>query len=158
MRWPNYDARLWQELAGAAMAHRQRQIETAAPRLLIGAADRDAGAVAAAQANAGRAQVAACIRFACQPVSALAAPVDAPGPGWIVTNPPYGLRVSGGQDVRNLYAQFGKVLRAACPGWHVAVLCSDRRLLAQLGLRLDTSLALVNGGLAVTLGRGVVGA
>jgi 23S rRNA G2445 N2-methylase RlmL len=66
------------------------------------------------------------------------------------------LRVSGGQDVRNLYAQFGKVLRTACGGWHVAVLCNDRRLLGQLGLRLDASLALVNGGVAVTLGRGVV--
>jgi putative N6-adenine-specific DNA methylase len=133
-------------------------LEIAIPELAIQATDRDAGAVTMAQANAARAGVAAYIQFACRPVSALEPPAGATRPGWIVTNPPYGLRVNAGQDVRNLYAQFGKVLRAACPGWHVAVLCNDRRLLGQLGLRLDTSLALVNGGIAVTLGRGVVGA
>jgi 23S rRNA G2445 N2-methylase RlmL len=109
-----------------------------------------------AQANAARAGVAEAIQFACRPVSALQPPAGGVETGWVVTNPPYGVRASAGQDVRNLYAEFGKVLRAVCPGWHVAVLGNDRRLLGQMGLRLDTSLALVNGGIAVTLGRGVV--
>ena len=159
LRWPRFDAGLWQAVVAEAAAHRQRQLATP-PAPLIAAADRDAGAVAAAQANAARAGVAEHIQFVCRPVSALQPPARVAGsaaPGWVVTNPPYGLRISSGQDVRNLYAQFGKVLRAVCPGWHVAILCSDRRLLGQLGLRLDTGLALVNGGIAVTLGRGVVG-
>ena len=57
--------------------------------------------------------------------------------GWIVTNPPYGLRVSAGQDVRNLYAQFGHVLRTSFNGWQFAILCNDRQLLAQMGLPMD---------------------
>jgi putative N6-adenine-specific DNA methylase len=157
MNWPDYDAGLWQEMLAAAEAHRQRQLAASAASLSIGAADRDAGAVATAQANAARAGVAEYIQFACRPVSALEPPAGAMEPGWVVANPPYGVRVSAGQDVRNLYAQFGKALRAACPGWHVAILCNDRGLLGQLGLRLDTSLALVNGGIAVTLGYGIVG-
>ena len=109
-----------------------------------------------AQANAARAGVLQHIRFDHRPVSALTPPLDDGRTGWIVTNPPYGLRASRRADVRNLYAQFGKVLRAGFGGWRVAVLSSDVRLLGQLGLPLDTSAALVNGGLAVRLGRGVV--
>jgi 23S rRNA G2445 N2-methylase RlmL len=73
-----------------------------------------------------------------------------------VTNPPYGVRVSAQKDLRNLYAQLGNVLRARCPGWQVAILSSDLRLLGQIGLRLDTSFSMVNGGLRVLLGQGVV--
>lgn len=154
MHWPGYDEGLWQSLVAAAQQQRRQQPATG---LSIGASDRDAGAVAMAQANAARAGVAESIRWACRPVSALTPPDPVLAAGWIVTNPPYGLRVSGGQDVRNLYAQFGKVLAASFQGWHVAILSADIRLLNQVGIRLDSGLALVNGGLAVRLGRGRVG-
>jgi putative N6-adenine-specific DNA methylase len=156
MHWPSFDGGLWQELAAAAAAQQRRQSERVSRPLTIAASDRDAGAVGMAQANAARAGVAEFIQFACQPVSALRAPLNEPRRGWVVTNPPYGQRVSAGHDLRNLYAQFGKVIRASCAGWRVAVLASDTRLLNQLGLRLDTSLALANGGIAVRLARGVV--
>jgi 23S rRNA (guanine2445-N2)-methyltransferase / 23S rRNA (guanine2069-N7)-methyltransferase len=105
------------------------------------------------RANAERAGVAESIEFKCQAVSAIEPPSSK---GWVVTNPPYGLRVSGGKDLRNLYAQFGNVLRQHCPGWDVSVLCSDAALLGQMRLELDTSLALYNGGIRVRLGRGSV--
>ncbi len=92
------------------------------------------------------------IEFSHRAVSA----IEPIGRGWIVTNPPYGLRISANKDLRNLYAQFGNVLRAKCPGWHVGVLCSDFRLLNNLGLHLDTSLSLINGGVKVKLARGIV--
>jgi 23S rRNA G2445 N2-methylase RlmL len=97
--------------------------------------------------------VSGMVAFSQRAVSAVEPP---PGPGWVVTNPPYGLRVSEGKDLRNLYAQLGNVLRRSCPGWHAAILCSDPRLLGQTGLKLDTSMKLVNGGVSVILGRGVV--
>jgi 23S rRNA G2445 N2-methylase RlmL len=105
------------------------------------------------RANAERAGVAEYIEFKCQAVSAIEPPA---GKGWVVTNPPYGLRVSGGKDLRNLYAQFGNVLRQHCPGWDLSVLCSDAALLGQMKIKLDTSLGLVNGGVRVRLGRGTV--
>jgi putative N6-adenine-specific DNA methylase len=145
MDWPGFDARAWQALLGEVR-----------PRLAgvqILASDRDAGAAAMAQANAERAGVAGMIAFSQRAVSAIEPPA---GPGWVVTNPPYGLRVSGGKDLRNLYAQFGNVLRARCPGWQTAILCSDVRLLGQTGVKLDTSLRLVNGGVSVVVGRGSV--
>jgi 23S rRNA G2445 N2-methylase RlmL len=74
----------------------------------------------------------------------------------VVTNPPYGVRVSSSHDLRNLYAQLGNVLRRQCPGWQVSILCNDLRLLGQTGLKLDTSLSFINGGIPVRLGRGRV--
>jgi 23S rRNA G2445 N2-methylase RlmL len=106
-----------------------------------------------AQANAERAGVADMIEFKCQAVSSIMPP---PAPGWVVTNPPYGLRLSEGKDLRNLYAQFGNVLRQKCPGWNLSVLCSDPALLGQMQVKLDTSLVLVNGGVRVRVGKGQV--
>jgi putative N6-adenine-specific DNA methylase len=126
----------------------------AAVELPIFASDRDAGAVKMAQENAARAGVESCIHFACQAVSSIDPPDSL---GWVVTNPPYGLRISEGRDLRNLYAQLGNVLRVRCPGWNVAVLSSDPMLLGQTGLKLDTSLLMINGGVNVRLGRGRVG-
>jgi len=146
MDWPGYADESWQALLAEVHSH------PAGP-LPIFASDRDAGAIKMAQANAGRAGVGECIQFTCQAVSAITPP---PAPGWVVTNPPYGVRVSEGKDLRNLYAQFGNVLRAQAPGWNVAVLSGDLALLGQIGLKLDTSFETINGGLGVHLGRGRV--
>lgn len=147
MHWPGYDPAQWRALIDDSLPH---PLADCPP---IQASDRDAGAIAIAQANAGRAGVLECIQFTCQAVSAVTPPE---GPGWMVTNPPYGLRVSATKDLRNLYAQLGNVLRAKCPGWQVAILCNDLKLLGQTGLRLDTSFSMVNGGVSVRLGRGTV--
>ena len=153
MQWPDFDGGLWQTLLEEADARAEARRTQIAGHLHISASDRDAGAIAAARANAERAGVADSISFACQAVSAIEPPAVA---GHVVTNPPYGQRVRGG-DLRNLYAQFGKVLATHCPGWHVTILSSDRTLLGQLGLRLDTSQSFVNGGIDVIAARGVVG-
>jgi putative N6-adenine-specific DNA methylase len=145
MDWPGYDEYLWQE---TVTNWEKPQIHPPP----IQASDRDAGAIKMAQANAERAGVLDFIEFTCQAVSSMS---PHPGIGWIVTNPPYGLRISEGKELRNLYAQFGNVLRQKCPHWNLAVLCSDPALLGQIGVRLDTSLSLVNGGIRVRLGLGV---
>ncbi len=154
MDWPGFKPELWEALLDENQQQAHIQTEKLAGRLFIQASDRDAGAIQMAQANAERAGVASWIGFSCQAVSAIE-PGDAER-GWIVTNPPYGLRISSSKDLRNLYAQLGKVLRAKCPAWQVAILCNDLQLLGQTGLRLDTSLSLVNGGVAVKLARGSV--
>jgi putative N6-adenine-specific DNA methylase len=149
MDWPGYNAPLWARLLVEADARRLGP----PPRLL--GSDRDAGAIAAAEANAERAGVAGDVEFTRCAVSSIAPPPDL---GWVVTNPPYGVRVSENQELRNLYARFGQVLRARCPGWQVSVLSSDDRLLHSTSLPFEPerSLALVNGGLKVKLARGMV--
>jgi len=146
MDWPNFDQPLWQTLhASASTLHGQ-------PPIIL-ASDRDAGAIKMAHGNAERAGVSDHIEFKCQAVSSITPPDNI---GWVVTNPPYGLRLSEGKDLRNLYAQFGNVLRQNCPGWNLSVLCSDPVLLGQMQVKMDASLNLVNGGIRVRLGRGIV--
>lgn len=153
MAWPDFDADLWQRLLDEADEQAALRRAALGGRLVIHGSDRDAGAIVAAQANAGRAGVGDALAFACHAVSAIEPP---PGPGFVVTNPPYGQRARGGPDLRNLYAQLGNVLRQHCPGWQATILSSDRQLLAQTGLVLDTSITLVNGGIKVLAGRGIV--
>lgn len=155
MDWPDFDADLWKTLLAAAEERRSSQAAILGDRLQILASDRDKGAIEMASANAARAGVADAIEFSCRAFSAVTPPA---GLGWLVTNPPYGLRVAANRDLRNLYAQLGNVLRASYPGWQVAILSNDRQLLGQIRLHLDTSLALVNGGIAVVLAQGTVGA
>ena len=140
MGWSSYESKLWQSVHGEA-----RAAELPAQGL-IQASDRDAGAVKMAQENAVRAGVMERIEFTCCAVSAVEPP---PGPGCLVTNPPYGVRVSPSHDLRNLYAQLGNVLRAKMPGWQTGILCSDRMLAGQVGLAFGEPLHMVNGGLAV---------
>jgi putative N6-adenine-specific DNA methylase len=147
MDWPGFDPKIWESV----LAESEPRAGSEMP--VIQASDRDAGAVRMAQENAARAGVGEYIQFTCQAVSAIDPPA---APGWVVTNPPYGLRISEGKDLRNLYAQLGNVLRAKCPGWQVAILCNDLKLLGQTGLQLDTSLSVVNGGVNVKVARGQV--
>lgn len=154
MDWPGFDEKLWNEI--------RSDIQPTAHTPLILASDRDAGAVRSAQENARRAGVQHLIQFETQAVSYITQPRSprnatvGQATGWLVTNPPYGVRVSEGKDLRNLYAQFGNVLRARFPGWQVAILCGDPLLLGHTGLKLDISLSFNNGGLRVRLGRGQV--
>ncbi|HOT92679.1 MAG TPA: class I SAM-dependent RNA methyltransferase [Anaerolineae bacterium] len=148
MMWPGFAPDVWEATLAAAIAAERPD----APPIL--ASDRDAGAIRAAKANAARAGVADGITFACQAVSAITPPS---GPGWVVTNPPYGVRVSENKDLRNLYAQFGNVLRAQCPGWGVTFLCGDFALVRQTRLPVETSRVWTNGGLRVRVAQGVVG-
>jgi putative N6-adenine-specific DNA methylase len=147
MTWPGFAPDVWLATLSAAIAAERPD----APPVL--ASDRDAGAIRAAEANAARANVANAIAFTCQAVSAITPP---PEPGWVITNPPYGVRVSENKDLRNLYAQFGNVLRAHCPEWHVTFLSSDLSLIGQTRLRVETSRVWANGGLRVRVAQGLI--
>ncbi|MEW5829589.1 MAG: class I SAM-dependent RNA methyltransferase, partial [Chloroflexota bacterium] len=145
MDWPGFEQAAFSDQL-SAVSNPTPITNFQLPMLL--ASDRDAGAIEMARANAERAGVAEMIGFTRQAVSSVTPPA---GKGWVVTNPPYGKRVSEGKDLRNLYAQFGNVLRQKCLGWEVSVLCSDPSLLGQMRLDLDRSFSTVNGGVNVRL-------
>jgi putative N6-adenine-specific DNA methylase len=152
-QWPTHDQSLWDSILAEAVARQQSRLAQLDGKLVIQGSDRDSGVIEGAIANAERAGVAGLVDLACRPISAVTPPA---GPGWLVTNPPYGLRVGEGQDLRNLYAQFGNVVRKQCPGWRVAMLSTDPALLRQTGLTLDASRSLVNGGVNVRLATGAI--
>jgi putative N6-adenine-specific DNA methylase len=145
MRWPSFDAGLWKELVSKA----ESEIAASAPA--IRGADRDAGAIAAAQRNSERAGVGSNIEFASQSLSASVAALGGVerGEGWILTNPPYGIRVGEAGDLRNLYARLGSAVKNT-DGWRVGVLTDDVRLARQAGIQLRARFETRNGGIPVS--------
>lgn len=140
-RWPEVPAAAWAQERERAAA----QVLPVAPAAIVGA-DRDAGAVAAALANAERAGVRADIEVLQRPLAATVFPA---GPGLAVTNPPYGVRVSERGPLRDLYATLGRVLREQGRGWRLAMLSADRALDGHTGLRFAERMRTSNGGIPV---------
>jgi putative N6-adenine-specific DNA methylase len=146
-RWPRVDA-AW--VASARDEARGRATGKVGVPILL--SDRDAGACAAAKGNAERAGVADDVEIVQCPISDVDLASLGPS-GLVLTNPPYGLRVSEGADLRGLYARLGDVVRAGGPGWRVALLVPDKQLIAQTKLTFDSLLRTSNGGIGVSVER-----
>jgi putative N6-adenine-specific DNA methylase len=138
----SFDEALWDRVRARAPAGP----DTVSPPRIVGT-DRDAGVIAAARENAARAGLAESVALHVRALSALAARADQ---GWVVTDPPHGVRLRGG-DLRDLYARLGQVLRERLPGWHVALLCGSPVLRAALALPLREVATLRSGGLRLLL-------
>jgi putative N6-adenine-specific DNA methylase len=141
--WPEFDATAW----AAEVERAQEEIRPGSNAPIVGS-DRDAGAIDAARANAERAGVADSVEWSVCALSAVEPPADR---GWLVTNPPYGVRVGERDPLRNLYAALGRVARERLPGWGMALLGADRVLEGQLALELEEAFRTTNGGIPVRL-------
>jgi 23S rRNA G2445 N2-methylase RlmL len=76
--------------------------------------------------------------------------VDFPaGAGWVVTNPPYGVRVGERRPLRNLYAQLGKTIRSRAGGYTIGLLSADTMLQSALDIPLAEVFRARNGGIPV---------
>jgi putative N6-adenine-specific DNA methylase len=145
MKWPTFDRDLWN-----GVIEKARRSQTN-PELDIRGADRDAGAISAAMHNAARAGVAGDVGFS---VESLSGSIDATedvaiGESWILTNPPYGVRVGESKDLRDLYSALGTALKTKS-GWRIGLLTSDAMLAAQMRLPLWSRFATSNGGIPVS--------
>ena len=147
--WPGVPA----ELGRAVRAELEARALAAAPGAIIGS-DRDPGAIESALGNAERAGVAADVELATHALSAMRLP--GAERGWIVSNPPYGVRVGEAGRVRDLWAQLGNVLRRLAPGWRVTLLSPDPALERQLQIPLRVVARTTNGGIPVRIVSGVV--
>lgn len=140
-QWPHFDPAAWASVVERAVA----KIRPAADVPIHGS-DRDAGAIEASHSNAERAGVLSNLALEVRPLSAIEPP---PGVGWLVSNPPYGVRVGESDALRNLYAALGRVARDKLPGWTVALLSAERSLEFQVKLRFTEALRTRNGGIPV---------
>lgn len=144
--WPEADVAMYSDVRRLARAQVKRS--TLAPIVLR---DRDAGAIAAARANAKRAGV--LDDLVIEHAALSETDLSSLGPnGMVVTNPPYGHRISEGGDLRSLFARLGRVVADGGPGWQLALLMPyDRQLIGQLRSRFSTVFETSNGGLSVVL-------
>lgn len=145
MSWPSFDETLWNDILEKA-----RKSVTDSTVSIRGS-DRDAGAIQAAARNAERAGVADTIQFSVEAISDALGELEevATGTGWILTNPPYGIRIGESDDLRNLYARLGTSLRAK-RGWRVGILTPDSVLVRQTRLPLVPRFNTRNGGIPVS--------
>lgn len=133
-----HDARLWRDLKEDARAR-------IAPRLeqpLVGC-DIDAGAIAAARANAERAHLSPdTIRFEVRDAREMPPPAEA---GWIVTNPPYGERLA--DEDADLWPEWASWLKRHYGGWQLNIITSDLDLPGRMRLKARRRHPLHNGAL-----------
>jgi putative N6-adenine-specific DNA methylase len=131
--WPSFDADVWRSVRDKARSAERE------PSVAIVATDRDSGAVAATRGNAERAGLTIDVQQ-----RSLSAPDDLAA--WIVTNPPYGQRVGGG-DMRDLYDHFGKTVVGRTG--RLAFLATDRNLANRVASPIDELFGTSNGGIPV---------
>lgn len=141
--WPDHDSKSWKAMVDEAVSG---QLDRSPARII--ASDRDAGAVTAASANARRAQVLEDIEIGTRAISEVELPSEA---GWVVSNPPYGLRVGESGPLRNLYARLGLIIRERAAGYVLALLSADKSLESQLKMKLKEVFRTSNGGIPVRL-------
>ncbi len=134
----------------AAWARMREATSRRVPPARFYGSDRDAGAVAMAQANAARAGVAGFTEFRQCPIGAIAAP-EGP-PGLVIVNPPYGARIGDRAKLLALYRALGHALMSGFPGWRVGLVAGVPALARATCLPfLPPAAPVPHGGLRVTL-------
>ncbi|MGH7586724.1 MAG: THUMP domain-containing class I SAM-dependent RNA methyltransferase [Gemmatimonadales bacterium] len=146
-RWPRFEPATWSKVKHEAEA----KVLDRVPAPILGS-DRDAGAVEASRANAMRAGVHEDATFERKALSDLDYGNSAAG--WVVTNPPYGVRIGDRRELRDLYARLGQVLARRPPAWRAAILSAYRELERAAGIDWAEILETTNGGLGVRLMEG----
>ncbi|GAA5236122.1 THUMP domain-containing class I SAM-dependent RNA methyltransferase [Verticiella sediminum] len=142
-RLRDHDDYLWRSLKDEARTAILPRLEIP----LLGS-DLDPRAIDAAQQNAERARLTPdAISFEIRDARDIRPPEGAPG--WIVTNPPYGERLSA--DETGLWADWSQTLKAHFDGWHVDVITTDRDLPRHLRLNAQRRTPLYNGALECRL-------
>lgn len=139
---------VWQAMQQQARVQRREALAAMAGSepLAIGY-DQDARMVESARANAQRAGVDHLVHFKQQALQDFHWPQEKPL--LLLTNPPYGERLSERNALFELYRQLGDVLRQSCQGGNAWVLCSDDYLLKALSLQKSKSYRFYNGALEV---------
>lgn len=135
--WPDFDAELFERLYNDDSHERPVNFP------IIGA-DISPMAVEIAQKNIRSAGVAKYVNVEVKPLSQWeTAPVPA---GVIVTNPPYGERISA-PDMDALYQMIGTKLKRVFPGWQAWIIGYREEYFEKIGLAPSEKISLMNGSL-----------
>ncbi len=140
-RWLQHDKGLWRELHEEAIQRREQGL--AALTVHFTGYDRDASVLQIAQQNAERAGLAGVIDWREQDMVELDVP--APGPGLLVTNPPYAERIGDETELMYMYRQMGERLKRRFGGWKVAIFSGNADQCKVIGLKVDRQYKLYNG-------------
>ncbi|MGE0684073.1 MAG: class I SAM-dependent RNA methyltransferase [Candidatus Binatia bacterium] len=139
----NFDSRQWQALCEAGRARQMPK----APCALYGS-DIHGAAVQAARTNLKAAGLVDAVALKQADLLGVKPPA---GEGMLVTNPPYGVRLSDKEQLAAFYPRLGDSLKRNFAGWHAYFFTADLRLPKLIGLAASRRTPLFNGALECRL-------
>ncbi|MBC3767507.1 bifunctional 23S rRNA (guanine(2069)-N(7))-methyltransferase RlmK/23S rRNA (guanine(2445)-N(2))-methyltransferase RlmL [Neptunicella marina] len=142
-QWRQHDSSIWSQLVNDA-----EQAIVAPDKLIIGS-DIDAQMIEVAKVNAEQAGVADYIQFS--QADAFESVPDVNKAGYLVSNPPFGERLSEITALIPKFEVWGKHIKQHFAHWHLSLLTSNRELLRALRLRAKKAYQLMNGKLECQL-------
>lgn len=142
-KWPQLGNQLWKEVRQEA--YDSIDLET---KVDIHGSDIDRHAISVAQENAEAAGVADCISFFVKSVHKTELPRSPYGV--IITNPPYGERLSDAEQVKGLHESLAKAVNSD-PTWSLYAITSASSFESDLGKKANKVRKLFNGRIAVNL-------
>lgn len=142
--WKFHQADVWTNVLNEA----KQKITT--PTTKIIANDNQIELINIAKRNADNAGVYDYIEFSRQDALKLKPSQDIAA-GYLVSNPPYGERLSDLASLVPFFNEFGAHLKLAYADWHVSLLTSQRDLFRQMKLRAKNEYGLMNGKLECKL-------
>ena len=140
MAWHRHDPQLWERLIAEALKQEEQGLPATWPQ--FSGYDADPKVVAAARKNV----IAAGLREVITIKQRQLARLESPGPrGCLLTNPPYGERLSEKEVVKYLYRCLGRVFRTRFSGWSLGFFTANPDLAEMVGIQWQEKHRLFNG-------------
>ena len=149
--WLGHDANLWNSLVAEALEREERGLDRTWP-LILGY-DCDPVAVSAARKNIEKAGLDNHIQIKQAELATLHSPDKQ---GTLLSNLPYGERLSETEQVGHLYRAYGRILKQRFAGWKTAVFISNPTLTDSFTLAWQNKHKLFNGSIPCRLLIGTV--
>lgn len=141
--WSDFDRELFESIYDDDSAER-------VPAYGIYGGDISPAAVAVAERNIKQAGLGKYISLSTKAIKDWDKAPDEGRPGVVVTNPPYGERISV-DDMEGLYAQIGNTLKTVFKGWHAWIIGYTDEYFNKIGLHPSLRLPILNGKLECEL-------
>lgn len=136
-RLHGFDRKVWERLLTEASDAARHPIQ-----VRIEGSDISPGAIGGAVMNAVNAKISERVQFYARSLHFFS-PGD--GPGTILCNPPYGVRLPGGEEVEAFYREMGEALKKRCRGWTAYLLSGNSAVTRFLGLKASRKYPVMNG-------------
>jgi 23S rRNA (guanine2445-N2)-methyltransferase / 23S rRNA (guanine2069-N7)-methyltransferase len=149
--WNQHDSELWAMLVEEAVAREEAGFSRKWP-LFLGY-DADPKVVASARKNIEKAGLSDFIRIKQAELARLQPPSQN---GILLSNLPYGERLSETEEVTQLYRAYGRIVRTRFPAWKTGVFLSNPDLTDTFGLKWEKKYRLHNGSIPCRFLVGVV--
>ncbi len=145
--WKQFEKQQWEDILSDAEEKKQKGLRVLP---VICGSDNSEELVGISRKNIKDAGLPSFIKISLQDAAKNLTPCTEEK-GLIVTNPPYGKRISQVQLLRTLYHRFGQQLKAKFNGWTVVIITTEQELARSMALRAFRKNTLFNGALKSVL-------